>query len=320
MAERKSFAEKSQWQRDNQRQVCVGLDTSMPLLKALHDSYPGLEVELRAQRRSLRTNADYVIAYNQLVISATNDIAGAYKPNKAFYEALGSNGFRVLKEAVTEVKAVGHQSAMTILDAKIQDIGSTNIGYGQAYFDNIGFDAVTVHPYLGSEALKVLTDRKDRGFLVMGRTSNPGAGELQDVLVDIGEEERDELMKNPSGEGQIPWIEFPLYRYVAQRVANRWNVNGNMGLVAGATYPEESGLVRACVGPDLFLLIPGVGEQGGKASDIVPQALRRGQAGVINSSRGIIFAKRLPGENQHDAIRRSAQQLHDEIVAAQLAT
>lgn len=323
MTER-NFQELSQWQVDNQRQVCVGLDTNIQILKKLHDDYPGLKDELRPFARSLRTDAEYVLAYNHLIIAATQGVAGAYKPNKAYYEELGANGFRVLKDTVSTVQAWVPE-AMTILDAKIQDIGPTNDGYGRAYFDKLGFDAVTVHNYLGKEALSTLASRTDKGFLVMGRTSNPGGGEFQDLKQALTPAELDGLLIGLAGstaredlfDQDQEAYNVELYKYVALRVANHWNTEGNFGLVAGATYPTESGHIRRLVGRNLFLLIPGVGKQGGKADQIVPEALRKGQKGGLNSSRELIFPKRLEGETQFQAIQRATQALHNEIVTAQ---
>lgn len=326
MAER-IFEELKDAQTQNQRQLSVGLDTNIDTLKTLHKEYPGLEDELAAFSKRLRTNADYMRAYNYLVIDATYLTAGAYKPNRAFYDQIGSNGYSVLKDTVTRTNDVAPW-IMTTLDAKIQDTGETNLAYGKAYFDKLGFDAVTVHPYLSGEALKTLTDRKDKGFLVMGRTSNAGAGEFQDQQIAVPYSKFHDLLSGPvrqtenfkgiaaeSLDGLSMHLE--LYKYVTLKVANHWNVNGNCGLVAGATYPEEAGFIRKMVGPNLFLLIPGVGEQGGKAHEIVPQALQKGEDGVVNASRSVIFAKRQEGETQWEAIKREALSLHNEIVMAQ---
>jgi len=155
-----------------------------------------------------------------------------------------------------------------ILDAKRADIGNTNKGYVQAAFEELGVDAITVHPYLGKEALQPFLNRGDKGVFVLVRTSNPGAGEFQDLQV--------------NGE--------PLYQIVARQVATEWNKNNNCGVVVGATYPEELLLIRQVVG-DMPILIPGIGAQGGDVEKTVRAGKdSRGRGMIINSSRGIIFA------------------------------
>jgi orotidine-5'-phosphate decarboxylase len=161
-----------------------------------------------------------------------------------------------------------HPAILTICDAKRADIGSTNQGYVEAIFDRLGFDAVTLNPYLGREALEPFLARADKGCIILCRTSNPGAGEWQDL--EIG--------------GQ------PLWQVIAERVRDHWNGRGNCMLVAGATYPGELRRIREIVG-EMPLLVPGVGAQGGD----VEQTVRAGQTAagkgmIINSSRAIIFA------------------------------
>ncbi len=213
--------------------------------------------------------------FNQKIIDQTHDLVCAYKPNFAFYEVLGSKGWENLKKTVEYIQHY-HPGVVTIADAKRADIGNTNNGYVTAIFDELKFDAVTVNPYFGQEALQPFLDRKDKGIIILCRTSNPGSGEFQNLL----------------------------WEKVARNVVKDWNKNNNCLLVVGATYPEELKKVREIVG-EMTLLVPGIGAQGGDVTKTVKAGLNLKKAGmIINSSRGIIFA-----ENP----RLEAQKLRDEI-------
>lgn len=230
--------------------VCVGLDSAW-------DKLP----------ERFRDDPDPQAAFNRWIIEQTHPYAAAYKPNMAFYEARGEQGWRALRQTMDYLRAE-HPDILTICDAKRADIGSTNAGYVQAIFDDLGFDAVTLHPYLGREALAPFLDRAEKGCIVLCRTSNPGAGELQDRAVD----------------GK------PLWQVVAETVRDAWNANGNCMLVAGATYPGELRQIRALVG-EMTLLVPGIGAQGGDVEATVRAGLNAAGKGIIvNSSRGILFA------------------------------
>jgi orotidine-5'-phosphate decarboxylase len=236
--------------------------------------------------------AERVVEFNRAIVEATVDFAAAYKPNSAFYEALGADGHGALAETVAAIRAVAPQAAV-ILDAKRADIGSTNAGYVAAAFDQLGADAITVHPYLGGEALAPFLSRTEKLVFVLARTSNPGAGELQDLVADG----------------------VPLYRHVARAVANRWNAAGNCGLVVGATYPEEMRAVREDIPATMPILIPGVGAQGGDVAATVAANVEAGSnAYLIAASRSIIYAS--AGEDFVEAARVAAAALDDEIRVA----
>jgi orotidine-5'-phosphate decarboxylase len=233
-----------------------------------------------------------VIEFNRAIVAATADVAAAYKPNSAFYEALGADGFRALAETIAAIREVAPEAAV-ILDAKRADIGSTNAGYVAAAFDQLGADAITVHPYLGGEALAPFLARSEKLIFVLARTSNPGAGELQDM--------RD-------GEG------VPLYRHVARAFAGGWNAAGNCGLVVGATYPEELGAIRADVPAEMPILIPGVGAQGGDVAAVVAANREAGSdAFLIAASRSIVYAS--SGEDFAEAAAAAAEALDAAIRA-----
>jgi len=236
-----------------------------------------------------------VVEFNRQIVERTADLACAYKPNSAFYEALGADGFGVLSETIEAIRREAPDAAV-ILDAKRADIGSTNAGYVAAAFDQLGADAVTVHPYLGGEALAPFLARGEKLVFVLARTSNPGAGEFQDLLAD----------------------DLPLYRHVARAVANKWNAAGNCGLVVGATYPEELRQVRDDVPTTMPILIPGTGAQGGDVAAVVAANREAGSnAFLIAASRSILYAS--SGEDFAEAARAAAQALDGEIRAAAAA-
>jgi orotidine-5'-phosphate decarboxylase len=262
--------------------VCVGLDSE-------YKKIPGASKE----RASIH---EMIFWFNRCIVDNTCDLVCAYKPNIAFYENLGPLGIQALKSTVEFIYA-NAPGVPVILDAKRADIGNTNNGYVQMAFEYFGADAITVHPYLGQEALKPFLEMKDKGIIVLCRTSNPGAGEFQDlrVLVDKG----------------MNMHSVALYEAVAKNVAENWNNNGNCALVVGATYPQELSGVRKIVG-DLPILIPGIGAQGGDLEKTVLAGKdSKGMGIIINSSRGIIFASQ--GPDFAEAARRETQKLHDAI-------
>ena len=262
------------WQHDNF--VCIGLDS-------VYEQLPDIIKAGRAVE-------DALFHFNREIIDATHDLVCAYKPNAAFYEAQGEAGWHALLQTVRYIRET-YPHIPVILDAKRGDIGSTNMGYVQSAFDYLGADAITVHPYLGREALTPFLARKEKGIIVLVRTSNPGAGEFQDLLVGPEQE--------------------PLYMIVARRVAQEWNSNGNCAIVVGATYPDELRRVRALVG-DMPILIPGIGTQGGEVAATVKAGRNsRGQGMIISASRSIIFASRR--SDFAEAARAATEQLWAEI-------
>ena len=235
---------------------------------------------------------DDIATFTCAIIEATADLVCAFKPNSAFYEAEGIDGLRALEQTIAAAKARG---VPVILDAKRGDIGSTAKAYAKAAFEAWDADAVTVSPYLGGDSIEPFLAYEDRGVIVLCRTSNVGAGDFQSLAV---------------GDGA------PLYEQVAQR-AKEWNVKGNVGLVVGATYPEELERVRA-ICPDMPILIPGLGTQGGDLEASVRAGLdASGMRGVFNSSRDIIYASK--GPDYAGAARKAALELRDAINAARAA-
>jgi orotidine-5'-phosphate decarboxylase len=242
----------------------------------------GLDPEIERFPEALKklNPEDAVVEFLRGVIAATADRAAAYKPNSAHFEALGDNGMSVLR-TIIEIAHELAPNAPVILDAKRADIDNTNDKYAESAFDHLGADAITVHPYLGPEAMRPFLERKDKGVIVLARTSNPGAGRYQDLSV----------------EG------MPLFQYVAKTVAEEWNANGNCGLVVGATYPEEMKLVRE-VAPTLPILVPGIGAQGG---DVKATLENGGDRVLLHAGRSLMYA---------DDTRAAMDELSAEIAAA----
>lgn len=249
--------------------VCVGLDPEP-------DRFPA----------HLRGNPDAVFEFCKAIIDASAEAACCFKPQFAHFAALGAE--YALERCIAHVHQ-SHPGIPVILDAKRGDIGSTAARYAAEAFDRYHADAVTVNPYLGRDSVQPFLDRADKGVVVLCRTSNPGAGDFQDL--DCG--------------GR------PLYQRVAETVARHWNGNGNCLLVVGATWPREIADVRSLVG-DLPFLVPGIGAQGGDVEAVLTAGKTPGGDGlVVSSSRAILYAS--AGEDFADAARAATIGLRDEI-------
>lgn len=250
--------------KKNNSLLCVGLDSDIEKLPVKFHSGRNPQFE-----------------FNQFIVDSTHDLVCAFKINSAFYEAHGPNGMTELKATCDYIREK-YPHISIILDFKRGDIGNTNDGYVQFAFDYLHVDAVTVNPYMGREALDPFLRQKNKGVFVLCRTSNPGAGELQDLVM----------------EGK------PLYQHIAEKVSKEWNKFNNCFLVVGATAPEELAKVRDIVG-DMALLVPGVGTQGGNVEETVKAGLNSRKAGMlVSASRSVIFSKNP---------REEAQKLRNEI-------
>lgn len=297
---------KAKW--DEGKFVCVGLDSD-------------LEKVAEARGGALHP-AETIWLFNADIVEATKDLVCAYKPNIAFYEEHGREAFDALDSTIKSIRQIA-PDVPVILDYKRGDIGNTNTGYIREAFNLLDVDAVTINPYLGRQAMQPFLDMANKGIIVLCRTSNPGAGEFQDLTVEMVDEVYDELVgSNSLPENQLAkdTPSWPLYQQVAYNVSRHWDHNDNCALVVGATAPDELQQVRRIVG-DMPILIPGVGFQqkeiplkeqvrlvvtNGKDSD--------GQGMIINSSRGIIFAS--SGDDFAEAARHETQYLHDLITGA----
>jgi orotidine-5'-phosphate decarboxylase len=252
--------------------ICVGLD---PVLTQIPERFHSAELPF--------------FEFNKWIIDLTAEYTAAYKPNVAFYEARGLQGFAELKQTIDYLRST-YPEIVTVCDAKRADLANTNKGYVTAVFDELGFDSVTLHPYLGQEALAPFLDRHDKACIILCRTSNPGAAEFQDLLTNG----------------------IPLWQTVADRVANRWDVDGNCMLVVGATYPDEMRKIRS-VAPRTTFLVPGVGAQGGDINAVISAGLSaEGRGLMISSSREIIFSDdpAAAARNLRDAINAAKEAIH----------
>ena len=226
----------------------------------------GLDPELSRLPERFKSDAYPLFSFCRYVVDVTAEYACAFKPNTAFFEAEGSAGWAQMSMLFEHLRE-HHPAHFIICDAKRADIGSTNGGYVRAVFDELGADAITLHPYLGREALLPFLDRAEKASILRCRTSNPGAGELQELL--------------PEGK--------PLWEHVAKRVNTTWNLNRNCMLVVGATYPEEMQRIRS-VAPAMNFLVPGIGAQGGDIAATVRAGLRHdGRGLILSSSRAILY-------------------------------
>ena len=255
--------------RTNNSLLCVGLDPD----------------------RALMPRVDLTNFVKQ-IIEATQDLACCYKPNLAFFEALGAEGLDALAKTVGFARDAG---IPVIGDSKREDIGNTSRLYASRLFDTLGFDAVTVNPYMGYDSVSPFLDYKDRGVIILCRTSNPGAADFQ-------------LQTVVSDGRQMPLFEL------AARTALKWDQHGNIGLVVGATDASAITSVRR-ICPAMPLLVPGVGPQAGELEASVRAGVDASGGNVmINSSRQVLYASREADFAQ--ASRRAAQELRDKINAA----
>ena len=252
----------------NQSLVCVGLDPVMSLIPF-----------------------GDVFQFNKCIIDATKDHVCAYKPNLAFYEALGDPGLEALKNTIEYIRDVA-SGVLVIGDAKRGDIEHSSVAYARAMFVIWGFDAVTVNAYAGMESVRPFFDYEDRGVIVLCRTSNPGSDVFQELTV------------------QHDGISMPLYEFVARQIV-QWNTNENLALVVGANYHHQLANIREICG-DMPILIPGVGSQGGELRGAVRSGINgNGRRIIINSSRSILYASQ--GSDFADKAEETAKGLKDSI-------
>jgi len=259
------------WAR-NDSLVCVGLDPEIERLPA-----------------AIAAEPSPIFQFNKAVIDATADLVCAYKPQFAHYAAYEAED--QLERTIEYIHRT-YPGVPVILDSKRGDIGSTAERYALEAFERYAADAITVNPYLGGDALEPFLEHENKGVIILCRTSNPGARDLQDLRV----------------EGR------PLYHVVAELAAQRWNSRGNCMLVVGATYPRELAEVRAIAG-DMPFLVPGVGAQGGDVAQAVQNGCTKAGTGlVVSSSRAILYAS--SGPDFAAAARAAASALRDQINAA----
>lgn len=231
------------------------------------------------------------------LVKQTSHYTAAFKPNAAFFEVFGAEGWTALKNVIDAIQAESNRMGSmipVILDAKRGDIASTAEAYAKSTFENLDADCITLSPYLGKDSIEPFLNYSQKGVFLLCKTSNPGSGDLQDLMVDSGQW----TMVN----GQSSTVH--LYEHVA-KLAQQWNTRNNIGLVVGATHIEAMKRVRAAA-PDLWFLTPGVGAQGGELEAALKAGLRKdGKGMLINVSRSIARAEK-PG--------LAAAELRDEIL------
>jgi orotidine-5'-phosphate decarboxylase len=250
--------------------LCVGLD---PVPGKMPSAFNG--------------SPESVVSFCKEIIAATQDLAAAFKPNLAFFMALGTTGLNALSEVTTAIP----DDIPVILDGKLNDMGETAKAYSEAVYEVLGFDALTVAPYLGEDALAPYLEREGKGVIVLCKTSNPGSGDLQDLPLASGE---------------------PLYLHVADR-CRTWDEQypASVGMVVGATYPEQLAEIRRRC-PEQLILLPGLGAQGGDTAASVRAGVTSSGGGLLcSASRSIMYAD--SGDNFREAARAAAGLLRDEI-------
>ena len=225
----------------------------------------GLDVDINKIPKHLLIEEDPIFAFNKAIIDATNHLAVAYKPNTAFYEAYGLKGWRALEKTINYLNH-NYPEIFTIADAKRGDIGNTSSMYAKAFFEDLGFDSVTVAPYMGKDSIEPFLSFEGKHTILLALTSNEGAFDFQTKMIN-GKEVYKTVLETSKG----------------------WKNSQNLMYVVGATKAEFLSDIRAIV-PESFLLVPGVGAQGGSLIDVCKYGMTKNVGLLINSSRGIIYA------------------------------
>lgn len=284
--------------RKNSSWLCVGLD---PDPAKIPDGQ--------------RKGAKAVIKFNKAIIEATSDLVCAYKPNAAFYESMGSEGWEILKKTIDSVP----DYIPVILDFKRGDIGNTAAMYSRSAFEYFGVDAVTVNPLLGRDSVEPFTRYRDRGIFILCLTSNPSSDDFQKKLL-LLEDPPEPGLATPQSKART-FAEFfgastsTLYLYIS-RLAVEWNVESNIGLVVGATAPAELEEIRKTIGEEIPILIPGVGAQGGDLEkSVVSGSNSIGELAIVNVARGIIYSWK-EARSLREEVRDTAERFRNRIEKA----
>ena len=248
----------------------------------------GLDVDLNKIPKHLLKEEDPIFAFNKAIIDATHHLCVAYKPNTAFYEAYGIKGWQALEKTINYLNE-NHPEIYTIADAKIGDICNTSTMYAKAFFEDLGFDSVTVAPYMGKDSVEPFLAFEDKHTILLALTSNAGAFDFQTKTIDGLE----------------------LYKQVLE-TSKSWKNSENLMYVVGATKAEFLADIREII-PYSFLLVPGVGAQGGNLQDVCKYGMTDSVGLLINSSRGIIYASQ--DENFTQAAAEKAEALQSEMKA-----
>lgn len=268
--------------RKKKTYLCIGLDTDITKIPT-----------------HLQTHPDAVFEFNKQIIDATKDFCVAYKINTAFYEALGAKGWAMMEKTEKYIPSTHFK----IADAKRGDIGNTSSQYAKAFFETMSFDAITVNPYMGKDSIKPFLEYENKWTIVLGLTSNPGAADFELKKIETESDELNEGVYIKKKETSY------LYEAIIKKV-NTWATKEKLMFVIGATKANDIISVRK-ITPDNFLLVPGVGSQGGNLAEVSKAGLTKSCGLLINVSRAIIYA----GEDKNFAIeaRYVAQQYQNEM-------
>ena len=258
--------------KEKQSYLCVGLDTDITKIP-----------------KHLQQNKNAIVDFNKAIIDATKDYCVSYKINTAFYEALGSKGWEAMEETVNYIPSTHFK----IADAKRGDIGNTSSQYAKAFFETLQFDAITVAPYMGEDSIRPFLEYENKWTIVLGLTSNKGAGDF----------EMQRLISTGNDSGTF------LYEKVIETVS-KWGTPNNLMFVTGATQTSELETIRKII-PDNFLLVPGVGFQGGSLTEVSKYGLSKDCGLLVNASRAIIYAG--DGENFAEEAATIASQYQTEM-------
>lgn len=267
--------------------------TTNQLIKQIHQKKSflciGLDVDLNKVPQYLLKEEDPIFAFNKAIIDATHHLCVAYKPNTAFYEAYGLKGWKALEKTINYLNE-NHPEIFTIADAKRGDIGNTSTMYARAFFEDLAFDSVTVAPYMGKDSVEPFLAFKNKHTILLALTSNQGAFDFQTKTVDGIE----------------------LYKQVLE-TSKTWKNSENLMYVVGATKAEYLADIRKII-PNNFLLVPGVGAQGGNLQEVCKYGMNSNIGLIINSSRGIIYASNNENFAQEAALKASEIQKEMEIL------
>ena len=258
----------------------------------------GLDVDLNKIPKHLLETEDPIFEFNKAIIDATHDVCVAYKPNTAFFEAYGIKGWISLQKTINYINE-NYPDIFTIADAKRGDIGNTSSMYAKAFFEDLNFDSVTVAPYMGKDSVEPFLAFEDKHTIMLALTSNEGAFDFQTLIVDGT---RDEAERSGAKE---------LYKQVLE-TSKTWKNSENLMYVVGAPKAEYFTEIRKIV-PDSFLLVPGVGAQGGSLSEVCKYGMSANVGLLINSSRGIIYASN--GADFAKVARAEALKMQQEMEA-----
>ncbi|MBC7687115.1 MAG: orotidine-5'-phosphate decarboxylase [Aquabacterium sp.] len=264
--------------------LCVGLDTDVTLIP-----------------KHLQGHPDAIFEFNKQIIDATKDLCVSYKINTAFYEAMGLKGWEAMQKTVDHIPA----EHFTIADAKRGDIGNTSSQYAKAFFEVLNFDAITVAPYMGEDSVRPFLEYDNKWTIVLGLTSNKGANDFQKLSVSKKSEE--DLLMVPTIAD--PHSQLYLYQQVIQTIA-QWGTPDNLMFVTGATRASDFETIRDII-PQHFLLVPGVGFQGGSLAEVSKYGLNKDAGLLVNASRAIIYASEK--ENFAEEARAIARQYQQEM-------